>query len=245
MLGSQAAALTTISSSLAESLLRFLGASEATTDTTTTTTAQGFHYRDVTDLEGFTDFANAIGLDSSYPNGEIWVAAVLGRLTAVLILYLDETLPKAVLSETWPTARSKLSVRWSRVGGLLGVMVGVQVALALGTVCYARGAVLIPDEVSPLGELVGSAGALAIPRSSTMSGIGAGRGGGRRGRRDRGEYVRARFCMRNEGGTRRWILVFEGEGEDGGDRDTPGAEMSEAAAAGKSGKSLGYKERRV
>ena len=162
----------------------------------------GFHHRDVTDLQGFTNFANAIGLDVGYSNGEIWVAAVLARFTGVLVLYLDQVLPKVQISEGSETIRSRLSVRWSRVAMLAGVMTSLQIILALGTIYYCRGSVLIPDEVSPLSGL----GHLQIPRASTFTSIVSRSSFGK----SEESTVRAWFSLRKkEDGIRRWILEFD------------------------------------
>ena len=156
----------------------------------------------MTDLQGFTNFANAIGLDEGYENGEIWVAAVLGRFTSVLVLYLDEVLSKVQITESSGTVRSRLSVHWRRVVMLVVAMMSVQIIMALGTICYCRGSVLIPDEVSPLSGLIGH---LQIPRTSTFTSMVS------RSSFMKAEdsTVRAWFSLKKEGGIRRWILEFD------------------------------------
>jgi len=191
-----------IQPALAEYLLRFIANSEKAT-----TESDGFRHRDVTDLEGFTNFSNAIGLDEGYKNGEIWVAAVLGRFTIVLILYLDEVLPKVHITESSGTIRSRLSVHWSKVAMLLAVMTGLQVIFAVGAIWYCKGSVLIPDEISPLGGLVGH---LQIPRSSTFTSM-VSRSSFMR---TKDSTVRAWFRLHKEGGVRRWILEFDRLGSD-------------------------------
>ena len=190
--------------SLAEYLVRFHGDSE------TNGVVGDFHHRDVTDLEGYTNMANAIGLDINYTNGEIWTAAVLGRMIAVLVVYLDEVLPKVPIRGTWHDVRSRLLVNWQRVITAVCVMMGLQIILAAATLWYCKDSVLIPDEISPLGDLIGR---LAIPRSSTYSSIVS-----RmtpldmvKGRR----MVRARFQPKgriSQPGPKRWILEIERRG---------------------------------
>ncbi|KAF8417393.1 hypothetical protein EV426DRAFT_623297 [Tirmania nivea] len=194
-LNSEGNPATNIQPTLAEYFLRFMGDSESAN-------SDDFRYRDVTDIQGFINFANAIGLDESYENGEIWVAAVLGRFTSMLILYLDEVLPKIQITESSETVRSRLSVHWRRVVMLVAAMTGIQIVIALGTIYYCRRSVLIPDEVSPLGGLIGQ---LRIPRTSTFTSMVS------RSSFLRAEdsTVRAWFSLTQEGGTRRWILEFD------------------------------------
>ena len=182
--------------------MRFTADSEKETAERPPGKSDGFQSRDVTDLQGFTNFANAIGLDEGYDNGEIWVAAVLGRFTSVLVLYLDEVLPKVQIVGSSGTVRSRLSVHWRRVVMLVVVMTAVQIIMALGAICYCRGSVLIPDEISPLSGLIGH---LEIPRTSTFTSMVS-----------RSSFVkaddsivRAWFSLKKEHGIRRWILMFE------------------------------------
>lgn len=187
---------------LAEYLLRFTADSEKETAETPSAASDGFRSRDVTDLQGFTNFANAIGLDEGYENGEIWVAAVLGRFTSVLILYLDEVLPKVQIVESSGAVRSTLSVHWTRVAMLVAVMTAVQIIMGLGAICYCRGSVIIPDEISPLSGLIGH---LEIPRTSTFTSMVS------RSSFVKAEdsTVRAWFSLKKGDGIRRWILEFE------------------------------------
>ncbi|KAF8433604.1 hypothetical protein BGX38DRAFT_203099 [Terfezia claveryi] len=190
-----------IQPALAEYILRFTADSEKETAKRPSAKPDGFRSRDVTDLQGFTNFANAIGIDEGYENGEIWVAAVLGRFAGVLVLYLDEVLPKVQIVESSGTIRSTLSVHWTRVVMLVVVMTTVQIILALGTICYCRGSILIPDEVSPLS---GHIGHLEIPRTSTFTSMISRSSFGKA----EDSTVRAWFSLKNEEGTRRWILEF-------------------------------------
>lgn len=190
--------------SLAEYILRFHGDSEAKG------VVEGFHHRDVTDLEGYTNMANAIGLDFNYANGEIWTAAVFGRMTAVLVAYLDEALPKVPIRDNSYAVRSSLMVNWDRVVTAVSVMMGLQLLLTAATVWYCKDSVLIPDEISPLGDLIGR---LSIPRSSTLSSIishiTVDPVTGRR-------MLRARFqpkARSSQRGPKRWILEVESRKE--------------------------------
>ena len=186
-----------IPNTLAEYLLRFIASSESSFR------LDDWQYRDVTDLNGFTNFARAIGLDEGYSNGEIWTAAVLGRVTSVLIMYLDEVFPRVYTNNDSTVIRSKLLVRWDRMLILVLCLTGGQILLATGMIVYCKGSVLIPDDVSPLGELVGT---LAIPRSATFAGVVSDinrRSGGGIGR----SHVQAGFSLKGRnGGVRRWIL---------------------------------------
>ena len=85
---------------------------------------------------------------------------------------------------------------------LVVVMTAVQIIMALGAICYCRGSVLIPDEISPLSGLIGH---LEIPRTSTFTSMVS-----------RSSFVkaddsivRAWFSLKKEHGIRRWILMFE------------------------------------
>lgn len=200
-----------IQPSLADYLLRFAADSEQET-AASSSASNGYRHRDVTDLEGFTNVANAIGLDESYDNGEIWVAAVLGRFTAVLIMYLDEALPKVQLKQRPEKVRGSLYVQWKRLGALAGVMIGIQILLAVGTIWYCMGSVLLPDEISPL-QLTGH---LTIPRSTTFSSMVSKR---RPSRAEGEDFVRAWFRLKMRNGVRRWILECDGLKEGGGSKN--------------------------
>ena len=182
--------------SLAEYILRFQGGSEAKG------VVEGFYHRDVTDLEGYTNMANAIGLDLNYESGEIWAAAVLGRMMAVLVVYLDETLPKVPIRDTRHYVHSSLSVNWDRVIIAVSIMMGLQILLTAVTIWYCKDSALIPDEISPLGDLIGR---LAIPRTSTYSSIASRITLGPA----QGRWLRARFQRKGNSRPKRWILEIE------------------------------------